>query len=284
MKETTISLHFCMENCIQSKHDHGSWISQRHLVWKYCYPPYFTDREVQSTCKSGTCRKTLLYPAACPCWQSDVPQFPKLEELWGPLYWWRTRGKQMSFIFYQEMIDSWSSEHSHRVLLLILELDGGSEILNLFCLLSDLWLDHVMVLKLSALVKESCKYLFSPHSSCGVISTTLCFQSPSLESFFLSYCQEGRHQHENSTEQGVPCRATGAVSMTWDSSEPKTRSKWKCWEIQMYSLFSDNFTPHQPAALQPTLSTQSRRHIPHRQVRLEIATLYREWVWIGEKN
>lgn len=102
--------------------------------------------------------------------------------------------------------------------------------------------------------------------------------------FFLSYCQEGRDQHKNSAEQGVLCRATGAVSMTWDSSEPKTRSKWKCWEIQMYSLFSDNFTPHQPAALQPTLSTQSRRHIPHRQAGSEIATLYREWVLIGEKN
>lgn len=62
----------------------------------------------------------------------------------------------------QGMMNSWCSKHSQRVLSLILEPGGGSEILNLSFLLRNLWPHHVMVLELSGLVKESCKYLFSP--------------------------------------------------------------------------------------------------------------------------
>lgn len=253
--------------------------------WKYCYPPYFTDREVQSTCKSGTCGKALLYPTACPCWQGDAPQFPKWEQLWGPLFWWRTGGKQLSLIFYREMMDSWSSEHIQRVLSLILEPDGDSEILNLSFLLRNLCPDHVMVPELSGLVKESCKYLFSPSLFLWCAFYSLVFPQPFSGTFFLS--PPGRRERINTkTQLSKVFRAGLQVLLAWPeiAPSPKTRSKGKCWEIQMYSLFSDNLTPQQPAALQPTLSTQSRRHIPHWQAGSEIATLYREWVFIGERN
>lgn len=175
-------------------------------------------------------------------------------------------------------MDSGSSE---RVLVLILGSDGGSEIPNLSFLLSDLWPDCVMVPKLSALVKESCKYLFSPHSSCAVTSAALCSQSSPLVSFFSQLCQEGRDQQENSAEQGAPCRATGAV--TWPEIAPSPKpdqsanvGKYKCAVCFLTA------SPH-------TSQQLCSQHCQHRagdtsHMGLEIATLYWEWVLIGEKN
>lgn len=212
-KKFTLSLHFCMEKCSKSKHDHGSWMSQSDLV-EVLLPSRFYR---QGSSKHLQISNLWENPAVSNFLPMLAPQFPKSEELWGPLFCWKTRGKQVSLTFYQEMMDSWSSEHSQRVLLLILGPDRGSEILKLSFLLGNLWPDQVMVLKLSGLVKESCKYTFS-------VVPKLYVSKALLWSFFfffsLYYCQEGRDQHKNSTEQGVSCRATGAVSMTWDSSGP----------------------------------------------------------------
>lgn len=136
------------------------------------------------------------------------------------------------------------------------EPDGCSEILSLSFLLSHLWPDHVMVLKLSGLVKESCKYLFSPSLFLWCDFCSLVFPKPFSGVFFLSITDR-REGINMKTQLSKVFRAGLQVLLAWPeiAPSPKTRSKWKCWEIQMCSLFSDNLTPHQPAALQPTLST-----------------------------
>lgn len=275
-KKITLSLHFCMEKCSKSKHDHGSWMSQSDLV-EVLLPSRFYR---QGSSKHLQISNLWENPAVSNFLPMLAPQFPKSEELWGPLFCWKTRGKQVSLTFYQEMMDSWSSEHSQRVLLLILGPDGAQKSSSCpFCLAIS---DQIKWWSSSCLAwwRKAANIPFLWFQS-------LMFPKPFSGLFFFFLSITVRKEGINTKTQLSKVFCAGLqVLLAWPEIAlgPKTRSKWKCWEIQMYSLFSDNLTPQQPAAPQPTLSTQSRRHIPHRQAGSEIATLYREWVLIGEKN
>lgn len=189
-------------------------------------------------------------------WCTSVPK------IWGPLFWWRTRGKLVSLMFHQEMMDSRCSKSSQRVSSLILEPDGGSEIFNLSFLLNHLWPDHVMVFQLSALVKESCKYLFSPSLLLWCDFYSPVFPKPFSGVFFLSITdrREGINK-KTPTEQGVSCRATGAVSMTWDSSKPENQIKVKMLgNTNVQSVF---WQPHPTPASSSsanTINTEQETH------------------------
>lgn len=77
----------------------------------------------------------------------------------------------------------------------------------------------------------------------------------------LYYWQEGRDQHENSTEQGVSCRATGAVSMTWDSSKPENQIKVKMLgNTNVQSVFWQPHPTPASSSAANTINTEQETH------------------------